>query len=225
MAEDSGGGGGWQSSAITAAASLIAGEMGRGYSAGANKLNRKTMQRQFRLNRMMRATAVRDRMADMRAAGINPILAGKYDADSPGVSALSAINPAVGAGALGTAGANIVSTAVQAAKTRKETEMIDKMMSSAEVQEDLMDYMQGHSSKIDAITEKITDGIGSTVKMGYDAMEAFKEQLKVMADDVSKMAGSVERKVQEFKQNARDIYINLKQDFNDFVGIDAEVSQ
>lgn len=199
--------------AITSAAGLVGGSMGGGYSAGANKLNRKTMYRQYRLNRDMRATATQDRMKDLAKAGLNPILAGKYDAASPGVSALSPFNKAASVGPMAQAAAGIASSAIQAAKTTQETSMIDKLMATAEVSEDLADYFQGMTTNIDAVSNTITDAIGNVMKLHWEGQQAIKEGLRSLADEVKGMAGSVADKVSQWKEGARDIIIQLKQDF------------
>lgn len=155
-------------SLITAGAGLLGGSIGGGYSAGANKLNRKTMARQFKYNRAMRSTAVQDRMADLKAAGINPILAGRYDADTPASTALQSHNPAVGAAAMTSAMGNVASSAFNAMKTVKDTEMVDTLLSSAQVTQDVADYLQGITGNIDTIADTIENGIGRFVKFNYD---------------------------------------------------------
>jgi hypothetical protein len=73
---------------------------GRQFAAGETRLNRKFQQD-------MSSSAVQRRMADMKKAGINPILAGKFDASSPAgnVAAASTATGGVPSGAAGQASA------------------------------------------------------------------------------------------------------------------------
>ena len=86
----------------------------------------------------MSNTAVQRRMKDLEMAGINPILAGKYDADTPAAS-VGAVQNAGAAYASGLgAGASAVSTGAQAAKLTRDLKLIDSKIGLTENQKEAL---------------------------------------------------------------------------------------
>jgi len=82
---------------VPLAAAAIAGGVSAFGQHKANQQNLKIAREQMQFQERMSSTSVQRRMQDLEAAGINPILAGQFDASSPGGASAQMQN--VGAGA------------------------------------------------------------------------------------------------------------------------------